>query len=142
MRDTGLRSDLEQTPSSLDVYPAGPAEGARRTVDYGIDAFYGRLQPLSREKVPSHGARLAAPTIYSCPDALGAETLYHPPAEHSCPSGDEDLRRIHLEPASFSACSSVGTLPSFSGLTTRRMAQMCPSAASMLTTLWGLPSPK
>ena len=120
----------------------GVAEGARRAVDYGIDAPYGRPQPFSREKVSSHGARLATPAENPCPDALGAETLYHTPAEYPRPPGDEDLRHVHPELSSLSACSSGGTFPSFSGLTTSRMALMRPSATSMLTTLWGLPSPK
>ena len=132
---------FEQAPCSLDVYLAGFAKGARRTVDYGIDALYGRLQPLSCEKVPSYGAGSAAPAKDTRPDALGAETLFHTPAEHPCPSRDEDLRRVHLE-FSLSACSSGGTLPSFSGLTTRPMVLMLPSATSRVTTLWGLLSPK
>src|SRR5215213_871024 len=63
----------------------------------------------------------------------------HAPAEHPRPSRDEDSRRVHLGSSSL---SSGGTLPSFSGLTTSLMALMLPSATSMLTTLWGLPSPK
>ena len=66
---------FEQAPCSLDVYLAGFAKGARRTVDYGIDALYGRLQPLSCEKVPSYGAGSAAPAKDTRPDALGAETF-------------------------------------------------------------------
>src|SRR5215212_7656293 len=61
------------------------------------------------------------------------------PAEHPRPSREEDSRRVHLESSSL---SSGGTLPSFSGLTTSLMALMLPSATSILTTLWGLPSPK
>ena len=142
MRDTCLRCGFEQASRSLDVYLVGLAKGARRTVDYGIDALYGRPQPLSREKVSSYGARLTTPAKDPCPDALGAETLYHTPAEYPRPSSDEDLRRVHPELSSLLACSSGGTFPSFSGLTTSLMVLMPPSATSRVTTLWGLPSPK
>src|SRR5215204_4789364 len=55
---------------------------------------------------------------------------------------DEDSRRIHLESSSLWVLSSGGTLPSFSGLTTSRMALMFPSATSRLTPPWGRQSPK
>jgi NAD(P)-dependent dehydrogenase (short-subunit alcohol dehydrogenase family) len=91
---------------------------------------------------PRHGRSTTA-AKNPCPDALEAETLYHAPAENPRPSRNEISRRVHLESSSLSALSSGGTLPRFSGLTTRsRMALMLPSATSRVTTLWGLPSPK
>ena len=43
VRDTDFCVRFEKASRSLDVYLAGLAKGARRTVDYGIDAPYGWL---------------------------------------------------------------------------------------------------
>ena len=61
LRDTLPCGHFEQASRSLDVYLVGLAERARRTVNYGIDALYGRLQPLSHAKIPFHGAGHTTP---------------------------------------------------------------------------------